>query len=213
MDTIHDTQLMGHSLRFSDLSSSSIVPYVAGELNGGAYKLKTVHLEPHDTFMDVGANVGMTSILAYRLFDCHVVAIEPVPGNYVNLETNIQLNACNKSKFTLINRAAASCLGSVDIGVCNYSTGNNSQYDRTRFDHKVRCTKCVLRDLLIQYRPKYLKIDCEGAEWDIIPSLDKECLSSVKWIGLELHPIPGHGPAEVLIGKLKQVFSGEIILA
>ena len=185
MDTIHDTQILGHSLRFSDLSSSSIVPCVASELNRDAYRLRSIQLEPTDIFMDVGANVGMTSVLVNRMFGCHVVAIEPVPGNFGNLEKNLDLNGCDRSKFTLVNAAAASCPGSVDIGVCDYSTGNNSQYDRIEFYHKVSCPKVVLKDLLVEHRPKYLKIDCEGAEWDIIPSLDAECLASVKWIGLD----------------------------
>lgn len=213
MDTIHDTQILGHSLRFSDLSSSAIVPYVASELDRDVYRLRSVQLDPTDVFMDVGANVGMTSVLANRMFGCHVVAIEPVPGNFANLEKNLDLNNCDCSKFTLVNAAAASSPGFVDIGVCDYSTGNNSQYDRATFQHKAHCPKIVLKDLLVEHRPKYLKIDCEGAEWDIIPSLDAECLASVKWIGVEFHAVQGFGSTDTLLQQLKSVFHGEVFLA
>jgi FkbM family methyltransferase len=213
MDKIHDTQILGHSFRFSDLGSSSIVPYVASELGRDVYRLGSIQLEPDDVFMDIGANVGMTSILVNRMFGCKVVAIEPVPGNFANMEKNLELNNYDLSKFTLINAAAASRSGQVDIGVCDYSTGNNSQYDRIAFDRKVSCPMVVVRDLLVAHRPKYLKIDCEGAEWDIIPSLDADCLSSVRWIGLELHTVPGKGVPESLIDRLRSVFTGEIIKA
>jgi FkbM family methyltransferase len=161
--------------------------------------------------MDIGANVGMTSILANRLFNCKIVAIEPIPCNFANLQANLGLNNCDLSKFTLINQAAASCRGNVEIDFCDFSTGNSSAY--RDYGNKIVCPKCVVRELLIEHRPRYLKIDCEGAEFDFIPDLTAESLKSVEWIGIELHPATSQTPPEVLLEHLRGVCKAEIILA
>lgn len=52
------------------------------------------HLQPGDTFIDVGANVGYHTLIASQIVgpDGHVVAIEPDPMNRSVLETNIAKN-------------------------------------------------------------------------------------------------------------------------
>ncbi|MFJ3249091.1 FkbM family methyltransferase [Streptomyces sp. NPDC086782] len=56
----------------------------------------TSRLQPGDTFIDVGANIGYYSVLASRLVGPagHVVAIEPCPAFHRALTDNASLNGC-----------------------------------------------------------------------------------------------------------------------
>ena len=49
-------------------------------------------LQPGDTFLDVGANIGYFSILAAAAVGDagHVIAYEPDPENYRLLQTNVE---------------------------------------------------------------------------------------------------------------------------
>jgi len=51
-------------------------------------------LKSKDTFIDIGANIGLFSLLAARFADTegHVIAFEPTSTTYQRLQENIQLN-------------------------------------------------------------------------------------------------------------------------
>ncbi len=43
-----------------------------------------------------------------------------------------------------------------------------------------------------------LKIDCEGAEYDIFAALDRDTMKNVRQIAMELHTIDGHSDREIV---------------
>src|SRR5262245_54294122 len=43
----------------------------------------------------------------------------------------------------------------------------------------------------------YLKMDCEGAEYDILSSVPVEVARRIEQISIEIHKIPGHDPSEI----------------
>src|ERR1035437_5920947 len=49
-------------------------------------------LQPGDTFVDVGANIGAYSILASGVIGSRTISIEPVPTTFNTLQKNIVLN-------------------------------------------------------------------------------------------------------------------------
>jgi len=51
--------------------------------------------EPGHTFFDIGANIGVFSLLAAKVAGCRVVAFEPHYGSYYFLMRNIILNGVN----------------------------------------------------------------------------------------------------------------------
>lgn len=62
-------------------------------------------LQPgRDTIIDVGANLGTTTVPMIRHLGCRILAIEPAPGNLRFLEQNIQANGCG-SHVTVAARA------------------------------------------------------------------------------------------------------------
>ena len=81
----------GVSLRISDLEDS-FVAYGWNELNEAAQLLSL--LKPGMTFFDVGANIGIYSLLAANRMGMTgaIHAFEPTPRTATRLATNVSLN-------------------------------------------------------------------------------------------------------------------------
>ena len=50
------------------------------------------YLRPDDTFVDVGANIGVYTVLASGITGAKSVAFEPIPSTFANLKRNINFN-------------------------------------------------------------------------------------------------------------------------
>ncbi len=61
-------------------------------------------LDPGDVFVDIGANIGSTSIPVVRARGCRALAIEPVQATYDLLRENVELNGLGAS-FMFVNAA------------------------------------------------------------------------------------------------------------
>jgi len=55
------------------------------------YGISNLDIKPEDTIIDVGANTGIFSIYAKKLYGCKIIAFEPVPANFENFKKNIVL--------------------------------------------------------------------------------------------------------------------------
>lgn len=121
-------------------------------------------LRQGDLFIDVGANVGVYSILAGGL-GAKVLAVEPVPSTFNILKDNIRLNY-------LENRVAAHNMGlSSKMEVLKFSF-QHGPMNRVIFDSEtipgIDVHSDRLDNLLKEDRPYLIKIDVEGYEAEVI---------------------------------------------
>lgn len=134
-------------------------------------------LKPGDVFIDVGANVGYYSLLASRIVGetGKVVAVEASPSIYEMLRENIALNAA--TNITPINMAVSDRPGTVEIyrGPA-FNLGLTSMHD-THPDAVLEATvpagplaSIAGPDLA---RARLIKIDVEGAEWEVVRGLEE----------------------------------------
>lgn len=199
--------IRGIPLVFEDLESSDTIKIVTTELATDYYGLERIKLSPNDTVIDIGGNIGMFSIYVKKKFGCKVIAFEPVPMNYEQFKQNMLLNGLSLKDIELHNVAITDKEGDkITISTPSSNTGASSAYHeigirsvcRTETIDKYLTTDCA-----------YLKIDCEGAEYQIIPSiLDK--INDVKHIGIEYHTLAeGHDP-KALHRLLRNNFKGSI---
>jgi FkbM family methyltransferase len=168
-------------------------------------------IRPGDTFVDVGANVGYYSALASHLVgeDGHVVAVEPAPDFAEAIRTNLELNGCRNVR--LVNAAASDGPRELDFYQPNrFNRGNttsvlaevNPQL-RPLFSAKSNAlTELLTADELRQAR--LVKIDVEGAEYDVVqgllsalPSMHPD-VELVLEINPELLAGQGHTAAELV---------------
>jgi hypothetical protein len=126
-------------------------------------------IRPEDFVIDIGANVGAFCIRAARYSD-HVVAVEPVASRV--LRENIRFNQ-------------------VRVKVIEGALGDGSRGQVTWDGFGVSVPTYTLRQLASMAGGcDFLKCDCEGAEWRILP----EDLAGIRRIEMELHLPPIGGP-------------------
>lgn len=157
----------------------------------------------HCVFVDIGANIGDSSLYAASRENVDFVyAFEPFPNTYKYLEENVRLNERLADKIFLFNYA----LGKENKAMELYSSDDinasavNSIAPFFIDEHKISRDKLtqitvknsseVLKDIIQKYPDKniVLKIDVEGGEYDIVESLDKEgVFSQIKAVFIEWH--------------------------
>lgn len=155
------------------------------------------------TVVDVGANIGCFAIVAASRTgpDGRVIAIEPDPDIFAQLEYNVQLNG-------LANVTALCCaVGGSNQEVTLVSSENSLHSSTFRIvdSHAVNGREISVQsrrlvDILDEMdiaEVDLLKLDCEGAEYEILDSLSVECAERIKQIVMEVHQITGRLPREV----------------
>lgn len=153
-------------------------------------------LRPEDTFYDLGANLGLYSCLAADVAD-RVVAFEPHPENADRLEQNASLNGADD--LVVYRCALADSNGTAELqvaldglGSAGHSLVKNPDGVRTLNPQTVTVETRSGDDLVDAERlprPSVLKIDVEGAEYDVLSGLretlsDPEC----RLVYCEVHP-------------------------
>ncbi len=116
-----------------------------------------------DVFIDIGANVGVYSLLNSQRFK-KIISVEPGKTQRMLLNENIKLN--HFSNIEVLSTAIGSGKGTIKLykskNLVNYSTvQNNEEYETVK--------QITLNQLLSPLtHVELLKIDVEGAEMDVI---------------------------------------------
>lgn len=165
---------------FSDYIESQI--FWQGVLEGdrGEVKLFKSILKPDDVFIDVGANVGLfTLVAAKRLVDGQIHAFEPVKTNLTRLRANLLLNQFHN---VVVNAVALSNISSnrdlfipaVNLNRGIRNTGLASFYVSKQeiSRSKKESVSTITLDEYVQRsdleKVDVIKIDVEGAEMDVL---------------------------------------------
>ena len=141
---------------------------------------------PTDRVIDIGANVGAFCIRASRRSQ-KIVAVEPITASL--LRENIRLNG-------------------VSVRVIEGALGNGKQ-KKVRWDGCEIVTPTYPLRKIIEMAGgcDFLKCDCEGAEWEIVP----EDLKGVRRIEMELHLPPiSRPPDPALLDYISRLYDFEI---
>ncbi|MEW5722023.1 MAG: FkbM family methyltransferase [Thermodesulfobacteriota bacterium] len=150
-----------------------------------------LEIEPR-VIWDLGGNIGLAAIyLADRFPGAVVHTCEPVPDNYALLERNIVGYGNIRSYNLALGRENGRMEIQGSARTTNY--GGASLYG-VEVDQDSAAWVEVRRpdDFLAEAGitgVDLIKIDTEGAEYDILTSLDPGRLSEVKWIIGELHGV------------------------
>jgi FkbM family methyltransferase len=143
--------------------------------------------------LDIGANIGCFSCWAMDHGADHVISIEPEPNNFNLLSKNIN-DRDSECGVTMYNAALTGQRDvektSLFLAPSGKNPGNSSTTSRKgRTEIKVR-NLAVPNFFYANPGVEVAKIDCEGAEYDILPDLLQ--YGFLKQIALEFH-ISGFG--------------------
>jgi FkbM family methyltransferase len=149
------------------------------------YRLDRVDLKPGDVVLDIGAHVGIISIyLAKRFPGVRVFAIEPQIENYKRLVRNVAANGTNvKTIHAAITGDGRAVTMPMDV---NTNSGGHSIYEAGFYGLIQSFTWPELLRQFAIARPALIKMDCEGAEYEILED-QTDLLAGVRYFVGEFH--------------------------
>ncbi|HEY2363859.1 MAG TPA: FkbM family methyltransferase [Candidatus Angelobacter sp.] len=189
MQALYSFEIHGVFLSVYDGCSSLATSRVAEELLNDVYGLQNIEFRPGDIVVDVGAHIGLVSLyLAKRWPFLQIFAFEPHPINHANFARNLRLN--NVSNVSLFQQAVTADGRSIMLRLVDSNTGGASAV----FDMAGAYTVGPVESVTLQeifdktiaptQRCRLLKIDCEGTEYEIVPS---PVLDRVDFLAAEFH--------------------------
>jgi FkbM family methyltransferase len=142
------------------------------------------------TVLDIGANVGATALYFSQIFpNASIYAFEPAPDNFAVLAKNV----ANCARIRAFNFALGPQDATLELyasdnpvnfgGYSLHATGSDTS---KRVSIPVRNVAAVLAELGLR-EIDVVKVDTEGAEWDILTAFPEAVLGSAKYVTGELH--------------------------
>jgi FkbM family methyltransferase len=179
------------------IPASAVLPVLQGPLRGmkwicgsgdhgcwlGSYehhKQRLFHaaIEPKSVVWDIGANVGLYSLVASRKA-MRVIAVEPVAENVRYLERHIALNGIRNIEV-VVAAVAGEC------GQASFSAGDNRSTGHLAAG-PLKVDVVTLDSLRMKFgAPDVIKMDVEGAEYLALQGAER-CLSEHPIIFLATH--------------------------
>lgn len=132
-------------------------------------------IQPGDTVIDVGANVGWFTVIASKLVGekGRVFAFEPDPTSFGYLQRNVEVNGCKN--VILEQKALSNEEGKVELFIATEHLGLHRIYDFEDGRKSVTVDAVRLDDYLdgLVSSVEVIKIDTEGAEGVIVEGMNK----------------------------------------
>jgi FkbM family methyltransferase len=175
----------------------------------GPYQLDTIPFKDGDVVLDIGAHKGILAIyMAKRWPGLRIFSFEPEPINFRALEENLKLNKIRNVKayeqaVTADGREFPMLYG----GHSAEASGFYRDGALPSFVAKSTTIKAILGRHRIK-QVKLLKLDCEGAEHEILADSDGWA-DKVEYIRGEIHMIPTLAAEGYTIGDAIQHFPPE----
>ncbi len=188
----------GADFVFDDVSSTSVtVDTVLREIGAGDYRLDELKFENGDVIVDVGANVGVISIILAKMNPgVKIYAFEPVPRTYAALMRNIAANKV--TNITAVNKALTADGKTITINAeFDVNPGGASSFGRQQAGAgKEKVSHLLVESTTLDevFRSngieqcRLLKIDCEGCEYGVL--MNTSVLGKIENIKGEFHDYP-----------------------
>lgn len=140
------------------------------------------------TVVDIGANIGAFSLLAARTPGTRVYAYEPVAETFAQLRANVERNQLS-DRVHVDSLAVAGERGERRIAISPHGSPFATLYggeDANSQPVRAVTLEDVFSDNAIE-RCDTLKLDCEGAEFEILYAAPADVLARIGTIRLEYH--------------------------
>jgi FkbM family methyltransferase len=193
----------GKVIRLRDVHGSAWASDVLDEFGRGMYRLAELRFKKGDIVLDVGAHIGGVSIILATLQPkIRIIAYEPSSSNFAMLTENLRANRI--TNVTTVQQAVTGEPGEMTLTWSATETAgstvglrDDARRAREAAGWSSETVTCVTLDETFQThgidRCAWLKLDCEGAEWDIAAKTG--VLDRIDRISLELH-LPGSRQGE-----------------
>lgn len=154
------------------------------------YNKYNIEVTAADTVIDIGANIGAFSLYASQKASRGIVyCFEPFPDNYQLLKEQLRIN--HIQNVQAFNLGVSNKAGQQDLYLSGINTGGHSlQFEQAAGKVTIQTTTLeqFCQDHQIHHID-FLKLDCEGSEFDIIKH-NPDILHRISKIVMECHPYP-----------------------
>lgn len=138
----------------------------------------------NENIIDVGANIGDSTLYFLLSNAKKVVALEPYPYSYSLAIRNLQLNNIDKERVTLLN-AGYGKDGIIKVdSVIKNTPGSDLKSSKEGVEIRTLSLMTLLKEN--NFETAVLKMDCEGCEYNILNE-DNDTLRKFKRIMIEYH--------------------------
>lgn len=151
--------------------------------------------------VDIGAHIGVFSIfVAHQSADVRVISYEPHPYNFQLLRENVKLN--DLSNIEPIPLAVNTKSGKGRLFINQIDLGHSLVKTQ---DNYIEVDCVTLEEILSRIgRCDFMKMDCEGAEYDILFTTPHEYLKKINKMSVECHDnYDGYVRSDFNVYKLK----------
>lgn len=172
------------------------------------YTPQGFEIKPKDIVIDIGAHKG--AFVAYSLAKKarRVIAFEPMPDNFSSLVELINSNQFNNA--SVYQKGIGAETGNVEMYLSPISSRHSiilSKDQRLAHNYIVIEILSLAECIGSLEKVDFLKMDCEGAEINILLNADTKTISKIKKISIEIHQPVKSDEIQKLINHLKKVFS------
>ena len=186
--------------------------FFTGRYEAEFVELLMSKLKPTDVFYDIGANAGYFSIIASTVISEQnsIVAFEPVPYLHDIIKHHAEVN--NVKNVSVFPYAVSDKTGTVEFSNMDKTGGNtyisdSSIFKTSRDSLEVKCVS--LDDFIDEHKnfkiPTILKIDAEGAEFDVLEGAKKTLKEHKPLLFLSTHDIHLPGVKDKCLNFLKDL--------
>jgi FkbM family methyltransferase len=192
-DSILTYTVEGRDLRFRVRPGTDDCNIIREVGTNEYYRNGRALLTPASTVIDVGGHIGSYSIFS-ALTGARAVVLEPVPANFELINENIRLNNL-QDRIKAINAAIWSSAGEMSLGLADDSTGGSGFWYKKPTVPQLTVRTLRLSEVMTAEKIEtcdLLKLDCEGAEFEILNSLEPEVWPRIRAIVMEYHLFAGY---------------------
>lgn len=177
-----EKEFLGKKLYIHDIASFKLCNYEL--FQSEMYKFKANR--PNPCIIDCGANLGMSIIYFKQLYpEASIIAFEADDYIFNFLQKNV--NSFGYKDVELINKAVWNCDDTLSF-IAEGGAGGRIEEETTSGKYKkVVCTS--LKKYLTGRKVDFLKIDIEGAEYEVIQDCKSE-LKNIDYLFIEYHSMP-----------------------
>ena len=152
----------------------------------GEYKRKNFEINDDDVIIDVGGHIGLFSLYASQFCkNGSIFTFEPMVENFDLLSENIKLN--NLDNIKIFNLAVSNSNSSVKLYL-NQDDAGHSMFSKS--SKSVTVNSISLQQIFDNNHIEhcdFLKLDCEGSEYEIIKNLPAPYFKKIKKMVIEYH--------------------------
>lgn len=155
------------------------------------YHLKEFSLKQNSIILDIGSNIGMFVLFVKTFYrDSKIIAYEPEKENFNLLKENIMLN--NIDNCICHNKAVWKKSGQTRFIIGDNIAVGHIDYQNSSGTKGIMVECLSLEDVFKIDNIRHcdlLKLDCEGAEYDILFNSENKIFDKISNITIEVHEI------------------------